>query len=636
MILSEFSFKDVGVKVGLEVHQQLDTKKKLFCSCTPIESDEYTKKFQRNLRAVKSELGEYDPAALFEKSKSKTIMYFANSQSSCLVEEDEEPPHNLDKNAKDLALIIASSLESNIFTEIYPMRKTVIDGSNTTGFQRTMLISQGGFIEVDGDKIGVQSICLEEDAAKLLGDKGSIREYSLDRLGVPLIEIALEPVEGSPSKIKKIALTLGKLLRSTKKVTRGIGSIRQDVNVSVKNGGSVVEIKGVQQLDQLEKIIEFEAKRQHGLVKIAEKLQISNFTEISNDSVVDITNDWSNCQSKIIQKALKEKFTIKAIKVSNFSGMFGYSPYEGIRLGKEIGQLVKFYGIGGIFHSDELPNYGIEEKDVEMVKNILSVKPNDAFFVIAAPLSKIDFVIESIIQRINQAMKGVPPETRLATPTGETIFLRPRPGASRMYPETDIPPILVTKKELEIARSNIPKSWDESLKDLQKKYGLNMQLAEQIFDSQYIELFEKLSEKSKVNPTFIASVLCSSITNLERSGLNPKLLKNEEIVKTFEFLESGKISKESVEIIFENIMSGKSKIVEEAIKNTSIQSLDEIKLEEIIKNIINENKGIIHSQKERSIGPLMGIAMKDLRGKASGEIINNLLIKNIKEVLEKN
>lgn len=636
MVLSEFSFKDVGVKVGLEVHQQLDTKKKLFCSCTPIESDEYTKKFQRNLRAVKSELGEYDPAALFEKSKSKTIMYFANPQSSCLVEEDEEPPHNLDKNAKDLALIIASSLESNIFSEIYPMRKTVIDGSNTTGFQRTMLVSQGGFIEVDGDKIGVQSICLEEDAAKLLGDKGSIREYSLDRLGVPLIEIALEPVEGSPSKIKKVALTLGKLLRSTKKVTRGIGSIRQDVNVSVKNGGSVVEIKGVQQLDQLEKIIEFEAKRQHGLVKIAEKLQISNFTEISNESVFDITNDWSGCQSKIIQKALKEKLTIKAIKVSNFSGMFGYSPYEGIRLGKEIGQLVKFYGIGGIFHSDELPNYGIEEKDVEMVKNILSVKLNDAFFVIAAPLSKIDFVIESIIQRINQAMKGVPPETRLATPTGETIFLRPRPGASRMYPETDIPPILVTKKELEIARSNIPKSWDESLKDLQKKYGLNMQLAEQIFDSQYIELFEKLSEKSKVNPTFIASVLCSSITNLERSGLNPKLLKNEEIVKTFEYLESGKISKESVEIIFENIMSGKSKIVEEAMKNTSIQSLDENKLEGIIKNIINENIGIIHSQKERSIGPLMGIAMKDLRGKASGEVINNLLIKNIAEVLEKN
>ena len=251
--MSEFSFDDAGVKVGLEIHQQLDTKKKLFCNCIPIESDKYTIKFQRNLRAVKSEMGEYDPAALFEKSKSKTIVYYANSQSSCLVEQDEEPPHNLDKDAKTLALIIASSLKSNIFSEIYPMRKTVIDGSNTTGFQRTMLISQGGYIDVEGKKIGVQSICLEEDAAKLLGDKGSIREYSLDRLGVPLIEIALEPVEGKPEKIKKIALSLGKLLRSTKKVTRGIGSIRQDVNVSVKDGGSVVEVKGVSSLTNLKK-----------------------------------------------------------------------------------------------------------------------------------------------------------------------------------------------------------------------------------------------------------------------------------------------------------------------------------------------------------------------------------------------
>lgn len=634
--MAKFSIENVGVKVGLEIHQQLDTKKKLFCNCTPIESDDYTKKFQRNLRAVKSELGEYDPAALFEKSKSKTIMYYANSQSSCLVEEDEEPPHGLDKDAKEISLIIANSLNSNIFSEIYPMRKTVIDGSNTTGFQRTMLISQGGFIEVDGEKIGVQSICLEEDAAKLLADKGSIREYSLDRLGVPLIEIALEPVEGSPTKIRKIALYLGKLLRSTKKVTRGIGSIRQDVNVSIKNGGAVVEIKGVQQLDQLEKIIEFEAKRQHGLVKIAEKLQKSNIKEISKEFTFEITNDWKKCQSKIIQKSLKDGFIIKAVKIPNFTGMFGYSPYDGIRLGKEIGQLVKFYGIGGIFHSDELPNYGIEQNDIEIVKNVLDSKPEDGFFIIAAPDSKINFVIESIISRINHAVKGVPAETRLATPNGETVFLRPRPGASRMYPETDIPPILVTKKELEIAKSKIPKSWDESIQDLRKKYSLNLQLAEQIFDSQYIDLFEKISESTKVNPTFVASILCSSITNLERNGLNAKLLDDEEILKTFEFLDSGKITKESVEIIFEDIMGGKSKTIEEAIKNTSIESLDETKLEEIIKKITIEKKDMIKNQKERSIGPLMGIAMKDLRGKASGETINKLLLKSIKEILEDN
>jgi len=635
--MSEFFIENIGLKVGLEIHQQLATNKKLFCSCVPLESDEYTIRFQRKLRAVKSELGEYDPAALFENLKSKTIMYYANPESSCLVEQDEEPPHNLDDGAKNLALIISSALESNIFSEIYPMRKTVIDGSNTTGFQRTMLVSQGGYIDVDGEKIGVQSICLEEDAAKLLGDKGDIREYSLDRLGVPLIEIALEPVEGDSKKIKKIALSLGRLLRSTKKVTRGIGSIRQDVNVSVKDGGGVVEVKGVQQLDQLEKVVEFEAKRQHGLVKIAEKLQNSNFGEISkNNDVFDITNDFKNCESKIIQKSLKDNSIIKAIRIRNFAGMFGYSPYEGIRLGKEIGQIVKFYGIGGVFHSDELPNYGIEESDVSIVKKILEINEADAFLIIAAPLVKIDFAIDSIIKRIDQAKKGVPAETRLATQTGETIFLRPRPGASRMYPETDIPPIIITKKELEDAKKNIPKSWDESLDDLQKKYDLNLQLAEQIFDSVYLEIFEKICEKTSIIPTFIASILCSTITSLERNGLNSQLLRNEEIAKTFEFLAKGKIAKESIEIIFENIMSGKSKTIEDAIENTSIEIVSKEEFEKVIENIIINNKEIIQNQKERSVSPLMGIAMKELRGKVSGEMVNSLLLEKIKKFLENN
>ena len=632
--MSEFSINNVGLKVGLEIHQQLATNKKLFCSCRPIESDEYYIKFQRKLRAVKSELGEYDPAALFEKSKSKTIMYYSNPESSCLVEQDEEPPHNLDKDAKELVLVIASSLNSKIFSEVYPMRKTVIDGSNTTGFQRTMLFSQGGQIDVDGEKVGVQSICLEEDSAKLLGDKGNIREYSLDRLGIPLVEIALEPVEVDSKKIKKIALSLGRLLRSTKKVTRGIGSIRQDVNVSVKDGGGVVEVKGVQQLDQLEKIVEFEAKRQYGLVKIAEKLKNSDFKGISKDAdIFDITEDWNSCKSEIIQKALNDNSIIKAIKIENFSGMFGYSPYEGIRLGKEIGELVKFYGIGGIFHSDELPNYGINDEDISIVKNILKIKENDAFLILAAASSKIDFAIDSIINRLVEAKKGVPAETRLATQTGETIFLRPRPGASRMYPETDIPPILVTSDELENAEKNIPKSWDESLLELQKKYNLNPQLSEQIFDSRYIELFEKIVERTKVNPTFVASILCSTITNLERSGLNSNLLRNEDIVKSFQLLEVGKIAKESIEMIFENIMDEKSQTIEEAMKNASIEAVNESDLEKIIEEIVEKNQEIVKNQKERAVGPLMGIAMTELRGKASGELVNKLLLKNIKKKL---
>ncbi len=630
--MSEFSINDVGVKVGLEIHQQLATNKKLFCNCIPTDTEEYSIKFQRKLRAAKSELGEYDPAALFEKSKSKSIMYYANPDSSCLVEQDEEPPHELDEDAKRISLIIASALKSNIFSEIYPMRKTVVDGSNTTGFQRTMLISQGGNFEVEGTTIGIQSICLEEDAAKILGEQGSVRKYGLGRLGIPLVEIATEPFEVKPQHIKKIALALGRILRSTKKVKRGLGSIRQDVNVSIKNGGGVViEVKGVQQLDQLEKVVEYEAKRQQGLLEISKELKKRNWIHDKEKDRKDITELFTKCKSKIIQSAIKKQQKIFAISFINMGEIFGYTPYEGIRLGKEIAELVRFFGIGGVFHSDELPNYGIEKIDIENLKEFLKINEKDAFLILATTKEKIHIVIDQIISRIEFIKNnGIPIDTRLATMNGETKFLRPRPGAARMYPETDIPPIIISNEELENAKKNIPKSWDESLLELQKKYTLNPQLSEQIFDSRYIELFEKIVGKVKINPTFIVSILCSTITSFERNGLNSKLLKNEEIEKSFQLLDEGKIAKESIEIIFENIMAGKSQSTQEAMKNASIEAVNESEVEEIIKKIVENNQEIVKNQKERAVGPLMGIAMKELRGKASGELVNNLLLKNIK------
>ncbi|PXF26076.1 MAG: Glu-tRNA(Gln) amidotransferase GatDE subunit E [Thaumarchaeota archaeon] len=628
--MSEIDFEKIGLKVGLEVHQQLDTSKKLFCKCRPIESDEYTEKFSRRLRTAKSELGELDPAALFEKTKSKKINYYANSQSSCLVEKDEEPPHDLDHDAKKISLLISSMLESKIFSEIHVMRKTVIDGSNTTGFQRTMLVSQGGNLKVNGKKIGVQAVCLEEDAAKLLKDEQNERNYSLDRLGVPLVEIALEPVSTKPSEVKEIALTLGRLLRVTRMVKRGIGSIRQDVNISVMNSG-VVEVKGVQQLDQLEKIIGYEAKRQHGLILIAEKLKKLSIT-ISNEDVFDVTEVLKDCESKIIQKALKSKAKIKAIRIRNFSGMFGFEPYPGIRLGKEIGQLVRFFGIGGVFHSDELPNYGINDPYVDKIRKYLELVDVDGFLIIAGEDPKLDYAIDSIIKRIQDATDGVPAETRGVTQDGETIFLRPRPGASRMYPETDIPSISVLPEEIKLARENIPKSWDDSIAEIQKKYNLNSQLSEQIFDSEYMELFEKICENKKNSPNFVASILCSTITNLQRKGFDALLLKPEHIAELFELLADDKIPKESLEIIFENIMSGKSDTVSDAIQSTAVTSMNEGELNAILDEIIQKNMELVKELGENAITTLMGIAMKQVRGKASGQTVNVLLRKKIQEI----
>jgi len=630
--MSEIDFEKIGLKVGLEIHQQLNTDKKLFCKCKPIENDEFTEKFSRSLRTAKSELGKIDPAALFEKAKSKKINYYANSQSSCLVEKDEEPPHDLDHDAKKISLLISSMLESKIFSEIHVMRKTVIDGSNTSGFQRTMLVSQGGNLKVGEKKIGVQAVCLEEDAAKLLSNEQNETNYSLDRLGVPLVEIALEPVSTKPSEVKEIALTLGRLLRATRTVKRGIGSIRQDVNISVMNSG-VVEVKGVQQLDQLEKIIGYEAKRQHGLILIAEKLKKLSIT-ITKEDVLDVTEIFKDCDSKIIQKALKSNAKIKAIRIRNFSGIFGFEPYPEIRLGKEIGQLVRFFGIGGVFHSDELPNYGINDSDVGKVKKYLKLVDGDGFLIIAGEDSKLDYAIDSIIKRIQEATNGVPAETRAATQDGETIFLRPRPGASRMYPETDIPSISVMSEEVKLARdtANATKSWDESITEIQKNHGLNSQLSEQIFDSEYMEMFEKICENKKNSPNFVASILCSSITNLERKGLDAMLLKPEHIIESFELLASGKIPKESLEIIFESIMSGKSENVSIAMQSTDVSSMDEGELNGILDKIIQNNMDLVKERGEHAVVTLMGIAMKEVRGKASGKMVNDLLRKKVSEL----
>ncbi|MGQ0606830.1 MAG: Glu-tRNA(Gln) amidotransferase subunit GatE [Candidatus Nitrosotenuis sp.] len=629
--MAEPPIDKIGLKVGLEIHQQLATNKKLFCCCQPLELEEHPIRFSRKLRLAKSELGKYDPAALFESSKSKQIQYYANMQSSCFVEHDDEPPHKLDQDAKNTALIIASALDSNIFDESYVMRKIVIDGSNTSGFQRTMLVSQGGYIHVDGNKVGVQTICLEEDAAKLLKDTENTREYALDRLGIPLVEIALEPVSGSPAFVKKIALTLGRLLRVTRRVTRGIGSIRQDVNVSV-TGGGIVEVKGVQQLDQLEKVIFYEVRRQHGLQLIAQKLNKIDLSTISKDQNVDVTSFFANSKSKVVQKSIKDGSIIKALGVKNFAGLFGYEPYEGIRLGKELGQQVRFFGIGGIFHSDELPNYGIEQSDVNKLRELLKLQPSDGFFIIAGSKEKIEFALDAVINRIKDAKNGVPAETRAATQAGETVFLRPRPGSSRMYPETDIPPILVSKEEFEFAEKNIPKSWDETITDLQKKYGLNLQLAEQIFDSDYLELFESICTKYQ-NPNFVASVLCSIITNLQRQGLDYTLLKQEHIARTFELLSIDRITKESVEMIFESIMDQKIKTPDEFMHNQL--SFGEKELEEFLDDLIQKNLDVIQKQGSHSGSMLMGIAMKTLRGKISGEKISKALESKITKILEK-
>lgn len=623
----------INLRVGFEIHQQLATKNKLFCNCNCEDVKDYQLTFIRKLRPTQSELGNYDPAALFEFKKVRTIKYNAELTSSCLVEADEEPPHEINMEALETALIFSLALHSKVADEVHVMRKIVIDGSNTGGFQRTALIATGGQLDVDGNKVGIQSICLEEDAAKLISDDGLTREYGLDRLGVPLIEIALEPITGRPEDIMQVAHKLGRLLRATKKVARGLGSIRQDINVSICNG-EVVEIKGVQRLEQLTKVIEYEMLRQHGLVLIAEKLKKERKPqEIEvGGKIEDVTDILSTSSSKVIKKLIADNNIFKVIRVKGFAGIIGFEPYPEIRIGRQLQELVRFYGLGGIFHSDELPNYSISNEQIEMVKKKLEITSDkDAFIILGGPSDKLESAIQAVVYRLTMVLDGVPAETRAATYDGKTVFSRPRPGAARMYPETDIPPIPIESLLLDSLSYKIPKSWDEIVNTLSNKYNLNKKLAEQIFDSSYLDVFEKIADSvKKIQPTFIASKLTEDVVNLERQGLDTTVLSDEIIMDIFRRLDNGLVAKESIVLIFEKIMKKESKTVEEAIESLGIRSLSTQELGAIIDKILEENMSVITQKQMASLGVLMGRSMAILRGKADGQKVNSIL----KEKLE--
>jgi len=264
-------YKKIGFKCGIEIHNRLDTKTKLFCGCKPHFSEEKPIAIvKRKLRAVAGEMGQIDVAALYEYLKDRTFFYQCYPEETCLICIDEEPPKTISKEALDIVLQIAKMLKAEIPDEIHVMRKTVVDGSNTCAFQRTAIVGLNGILKTSQGDVRITNICLEEESAGKVKKEESELTYRLDRLGIPLIEIGTAPDIKNPEHAKEVAEKLGMIVRSTGKSQRGIGVTREDVNVSIR-GGARVEIKGVQELDMIPQIIDNEIKRQQDLIKSGKK-----------------------------------------------------------------------------------------------------------------------------------------------------------------------------------------------------------------------------------------------------------------------------------------------------------------------------------------------------------------------------
>ena len=477
----EIDYEKIGLKCGLEIHQQLDTKK-LFCGCQSIlRKDEPDFRIERKLHAVAGESGKIDKAAKYQSKLDKKFIY-QGYHSTCLIELDEEPPHQINQDSLKIAVQISLLLNAKIIPITQIMRKTVIDGSNTSGFQRTTMIAYDGYIETQEGKVRIDSICLEEDSARKISEEENNTTYRLDRLGIPLIEITTAPDIKTPEQAKETALKLGEILRSCK-VKRGLGTIRQDVNVSIK-GSNRVEIKGFQNPAMMIKTIDNEILRQQELIKS---------------------------------------------------------------------------------------------------------KKNDS-------------------------------EVRNSLPDGTTEFLRPMPGEARMYPETDLPLLKISRDFINQAKKDLPTLKNEIEKDLKTK-GLSHEIIKTLFKENKLEEFKTLSHLSS-NSSLIGKMLFvfpKDISKREKISIEKthEILNGEILEFILNSLEDGKISENQVKQVMEKVAKGID-VSEAVIFDT--KNIHE--MEEKIMKIIKEKHGL--SEKA-----YMGLVMKEFKGQIDGKVAMEIIKKHL-------
>ncbi len=616
----------LGLTVGIEIHQELATRNKLFCSCPPrLSDDEPDYTFTRKRRPSQSELGEVDPAALVEFLKGKTIIYQGSHDTNCLVEMDEEPPGPLDPEALDISLTFSLMTGGVPVDEVQVLSKTVVDGSNTGGFQRTSVVSLGGAVDVEGKKYRLEQVAVEEDAARKIAEEGDTITYRLDRLGIPLIEITTAPEMHTPEEVYEVAARIGSILRATGMVRRGLGTIRQDVNVSI-SGGAIIEIKGVQDLNLMPTIVEYEARRQATLIEIAEELKSRGVSpESLRQEAVDVSEVFKDTGSRILGSALRRGGKVMAVKLPGFSGLTGRELCPGRRLGTELSDHAKFGGgVKGIFHTDELPGYSITAEEVQALREKMDAGKPDALVVVADEESRCVAALDAVVNRAEQALDGVPEETRSANPDGTTRYTRPRPGAARMYPETDVKPVKITQEKLEELRAALPEMPEARLRRFMKDYSLNEKLATQVVDSDYTGLFETLAREGH-STTLLAVTLTEDLTSLRRDGVPVDGLTDAAIQDAFALVKRGDATKESLPEVLTWLAEHRGKKAAEAVSALGLGMMAAEELAELVNGVVEEKADLVAERGMRAMGPLMGVIMGQVRGRANPQEVQRLL-----------
>jgi len=633
-------YAEIGLRSGLEIHQQLLTDKKFFCRCPAgLYSKDYDSEILRHMRPTLSELGEYDGTALMEFKTKKEIIYRIHRDSVCTYEMDDTPPFMLDDNALDIALEVAMMLDLNLVDELHIARKQYLDGSIPTGFQRTTIVGVDGWIPYKGRKIGIFQLGLEEDSCREVSDVGHRRVYLTDRLGMPLIEPVTHPDMRTPQEVAEVGEILRRLMRSTGKVRTGHGATRQDVNVSVR-GSTRIEIKGVPSLRLVPRLVYHEAMRQWNLLRIRDLLAERGVTpESFASSVVDVTELLKKTGYQPIRRALDHGAVVRCVKLDRFAGVLEEQTQTDTIFAKEFSDRVRVVAcltaLPNIVYSDD-PGKTIADRAWKSIRERVGSSDTDALVLTWGGEKDADSGGNEVEIRAREATEGVPSETRQALKDGTTGFERILPGPNRMYPDTDLPPIALTRARLDRIRRLVREPvWERE--DRLRKQGLSEDVVAKMSMSPRLPLFGRLVDELEVDPKLAGEVLARRFTAMARNGLDPGVLTDELVTELFSAYRDGRVAREGIVAVLDWLVEAETgEAVDPADRvNAALAGLDfsPVTRDELTGIVADEVKAFDFSgmiNPEATHRYMMGILMEKLTGRAEGVRVSRQLEAQLK------
>lgn len=637
---NNIDFKKLGFHAGIEVHHQIRSDRKLFCRCPPtLEEDpknmDYT--FYRYFRPVLGEMGDFDPGMLVEFEKGYKVIYYACERNTCTYEMDETPPFHPDTEAIKKGFILALYFNcSALAEEIVVNRKQYLDGSITTGFQRTFIVGRDGWVPVNGKRVRITNVHIEEDAARRVDWHNTADRtvyFNLDRLGIPLTEVITDhrDVE-TPEELVELSKQIGRILRISRIGRRGIGVARQDVNLSIE-GGNRAEIKGVQDLTTFDLFCRHEVLRQHALIQISKKMkQLELEKKDFEHMYIDISHLFN------LEDGRKAFVTI----FPKMKSLFGTEVQPNKDFGEEIFE--KSMLITGIpredhFHSDETEENAVRKRSehpcrlpidtakYDEICSIIKPQPQDAFIVVVGPEKKAMHAMKKIVERVKAALDGVPQETRRLLPNGNTEFLRVIHGKERIYPDTDTPPIVISKELIEECKQRIGKRPWEINEELHEKYKLSSNQVDLLIRDEKLEKFYDYTEKLQLGGSTAYRLLIDLPRSLRRKGLAVNYRNLDALVRE---LPDGRMTLNQVEKLMEILSKEPNLNIKQAIRRLPAKAVTDMD----VQNIISEQLKRFDTDRMRSDETYRKIVVPKIAGAVMELVDHSVEGKRILQIIQ--